>query len=151
MSNFFIFALLAVALMVCFAYYNLLGNFIKLLNLYDDPESSHHKREQILEIAGRGMEAALLYQFAMVITIPVGAGIFLMTDPTIGRWIALFIFPVYLGQAIPIFGTFPSVDWAKEKAKKIKLYNISRSACLVNAALLVIITAFAAVNRLNIF
>ncbi len=151
MSNFFIFGLLTVSILVSLAYRNLLSNFVKLLNIRARPGVSMENYERSLEIARKGMTAALMYQFAMVLTIPVSAIIFTVVEPSSGRWIGLLILPVYIAQIAATLGPHPSVDWEVNKDKKIRLYNTGRHACLINVVLLGIITGFTAVNRLNIF
>jgi hypothetical protein len=151
MHQYFIFGLLIVGILAELAYYNLLGNFVKLLKIHTDPTRSKKDQDRAWEIAASGEFTIILYQLAIAFTVPVAAAIFIAGEQSWVRW---FGFVLIGGLAFQTFGNIgwgPTLNWAKDKDRKLRNLDRVRSACIVNACFTALITLILFMNKVNIF
>lgn len=151
MHQYFIFGLLLVGILAELAYYNLLGNFVKLLKIHTDPTRSKEAQDRAWEIAASDEFTVFLYQFAIAFTVPVGAAIFIAGEPSWVRWFGFVLIGGWAFQTFANSGWGPTLNWAEDKDREISNLDRVRTACIVNACFTALIALIAFMNKVNLF
>lgn len=151
MSQYFIFGLLLVGILAELAYYNLLGNFTKLLKIHTDPTRNKEDQDRAWEIAAGGEFTLFLYQISIAATIPVGAAIFIAGEPSWVRWFGFVLISGWAYQTFGNSGWGPTLNWAENKDHKLRRLDLVRTACIVNACFTALIALILFMNKVNLF